>query len=137
MPHSYQVAENSRRRPLGSGVWLAPRTTTDCAYPDWDRRDKPAATSFFARTKIMGMTTRLLRSAPDPAQSADASSASVAGTGGWDVPSGVEKVGGALAAAQMQDFAASGEVVRARASSMIRRMVRAQRPHSALQPKHR
>jgi len=37
----------------------------------------------------------------------------------------------------MQVLAASAGVVSARASSMIRLIVRAQRPHSALHPKHR
>jgi len=39
--------------------------------------------------------------------------------------------------AQMQRLAAVGGVARTRASSIIRRIVRAQRPHSALHPKHR
>jgi hypothetical protein len=71
-----------------------------------------------------------------PAQSAGASPASLAGKGGRDAGA-AGRDSRALAEAQTQVAAARGEVAPARASSMIRRMVRAQRPHSALHPKHR
>jgi hypothetical protein len=97
------------------------------AVADRDRRDpNEAGDERHERSQNCGK--------PVPAQSAGASPASLAGKGGRDAGAAGRD---ARALAEAQPQVARGEVAPARASSMIRRMVRAQRPHSALHPKHR
>jgi len=100
----------------------------------------PATTRTLAVTQNRGKTRGPPSFGSIPgAQRAGASPASSAGRGGRDAlaPLGDGRGAGFSAAAQTQVLAASGDVASARASSIIRRIVRAQRPHSALHPRHR
>lgn len=120
-------AEVSRDRKRGSLEHARAGFPQNQAVADRDRRDpNEAGDERHERSQNCGK--------PVPAQSAGASPASLAGKGGRDAGAAGRD---ARALAEAQPQVARGEVAPARASSMIRRMVRAQRPHSALHPKHR